>query len=201
MNIRDKSRNSKLAPVGMAAALFSPKGKPAITLAVPSVHLSVPSLPSHHCPCAPHSWSRCVQGYCYIMCSLKKKSSSLFFLLLRYLKPEVWVFSRWITKRRGGAGKKGRKKHGLLCAWLWSTWVGTAHGRRLSQPSVSQGNAFTSPQMRSIAFGDPTVKDSACHRYYNCSRSTSDWPCMGRRRAGGTALVSRANSSMDVSPA
>lgn len=54
MNIGDKSSNSKLAPVGMAAAISSPKGKPAITLAVPSVCLSVPTtaLPSLP-PCPP----------------------------------------------------------------------------------------------------------------------------------------------------
>lgn len=54
MNIGDKSSNSKLAPVGMAAAISSPKGKPAILLAVPSVCLSahttaLPPLP----PCPP----------------------------------------------------------------------------------------------------------------------------------------------------
>lgn len=54
MNIEDKSSSSKLAPVGMAAAISSPKGKPAITLAVPSVCLPAPitalsSLP----PCPP----------------------------------------------------------------------------------------------------------------------------------------------------
>lgn len=44
INIGDKSSNSKLAPMGMAAALFSPTGKPAITLAVPSIRFAVPSL-------------------------------------------------------------------------------------------------------------------------------------------------------------
>lgn len=68
----------------------------------------------------------------------KKKSSSPFLLLLRYLKPELKALPRWVTKWRGGFGKGGRKKH-VLCAWFCSTWVGTAHGRRLSQPSVSQG--------------------------------------------------------------
>lgn len=139
MNIRDKSSNSKLAPVGTAAALFSPKGKPAITLAVPSVRLPAPALPSHRCPRAPHPWTGCAQGYCYVVRSLKNKSSSPFLLLLRYPELELGALPRWGTKRRGGFGEGGRKKHVLLCAWFCSTWVGTAHGRRLSQPSVSQG--------------------------------------------------------------
>lgn len=103
------------------------------------------------------------------------------------------------NKMERGLGEKGRKKHVLLCAWFCSTRAGSAHGRRLSQPSVSQGNALMSPQMRSRAFGDPTVKDSACHQYYSCSRSTSDRLCTGRQRAGSTALASRANRSNGVS--
>lgn len=77
MNIGDKSSNSKLAPVGMAAAIPSPKDKPAIMLAVPSVRLSVclsapttalPTLP----PCPHSQTTRCTQGYRSVMHSLKK---------------------------------------------------------------------------------------------------------------------------------
>ena len=50
MNIGDKSSNSKLAPVGMAAALISPTGKAAITL----------------------PGQVCAQGYCHVMSSVKE---------------------------------------------------------------------------------------------------------------------------------
>lgn len=110
MNIGDKSSNSKLAPVGMAAALFSPKGKPAITLAVPRVCLSVPSLPSHLCTRAPHSRTRCAQGYCYIMCSLKK-------IFQPFLSPPQVSEARALIlialdkkKKKNGEGSLGREE-------------------------------------------------------------------------------------------
>lgn len=136
MNIGDKSSNSKLAPVGMAAALISPTGKAAITLAAPSIRLSVSSL-SSPVPHAPRP------GVCSRLLPRYEQCEGIFvplLLLLRYLTPELWISPRWITTWRGGCAERRRKKHAMLCVWFCTSQVGTARGRRrLSQPSVSRG--------------------------------------------------------------
>lgn len=129
MNTGDKSSNSKLAPVGMAAAFFSATGKAAIMLAAPSIRLSVPSLPSP-VPHAPRP------GMLKATATLRAVWRNLCSSLSQI--PELWISPLWITTRRGECVKR-RKKHAVLHAWFCSSQVGTARGRRRSQPSVSQG--------------------------------------------------------------
>lgn len=200
MNIRDKSSNSKLAPVGMAAALFSPKGKPAITLAVPSVRLSAPALPSHRCPRAPHPWTGCAQGYCYVVRSLKKKIFQSFPSPAQVSEARAQSLTTPGNKMERGVWEGRKEKACAMCVVLFHLGRHSPREKAVSALSIS-GNALLSPQTRSRAFGDPTPERSACHQYYNRSRSMWDPLCVGKQGAGSPALVSKANRSMGVSPA
>lgn len=158
--------------MGMAAALFSPTGKPAITLAVPSIRFAVPSLLSPM-PLAPGP------GVLKATATLEAAWRNL--PLLPLSCSGIWSLSSvslcWITKWRGRHRERGRKKDALPRAWFCSTWW--------AQPEEGEG-----------AFGAPTLGDIPGHRYTAAPEARwIDCVWHGECQKHCTALPSRRSSA------